>query len=405
MTFSFGTLCSGIDAAAQAFQPLGADLCYVSEIEPFPSAVLNVRHGASRPKHWPTVAKGCSPKELTAFHAYTRALKTVGRSPWLEPKGLVNYGDFTQIEASELPAVDLLVAGTPCQGFSLAGLRGSLDDGRGQLTLKFVKLVHELVDANKVKAVLWENVYGVLHTPDNAFGCFLGGLVQAGEPLAYPGGRWPDAGMVRGPGGRVAWRVLDAQHFGLPQRRRRVFVVADFAGWIDPAAVLFERLGQASNPVEGAQGREDHQRDAPDSPGGAGTLGSAGQVAETPSRGSTGFPDGLAFAMRGRAGGAMPEVHGDGSTIGTLRASSGGSSRDYLVTWEDGSDPVVRRMTCIEAERSMGFEDDFTKIPYLGRPAEKCPEGPRFKAIGNSKSIPVVRWLGERIILSAAMTS
>nr|WP_277955662.1 LAGLIDADG family homing endonuclease [Shinella zoogloeoides] len=135
-----------------------------------------------------------------------------------------------------------------CQAFSVAGLRQSLADARGNLSLEFVRLAHELADRNGLRNVVWENVVGVLSTKDNAFGCFLAGLVGADDPLRTPDGKsWPNAGMVAGPLGRAAWRVLDAQYFGLAQRRRRVIVVADFGNGADPAAVLFERKGLFGN--------------------------------------------------------------------------------------------------------------------------------------------------------------
>jgi hypothetical protein len=135
-----------------------------------------------------------------------------------------------------------------CQAFSVAGLRKSLEDERGNLTLKFVEVANA-IDAVRDKRnlesciIFWENVPGVLNTSDNAFGCFIAGLTGEGVPLQPPGGRWTDAGCVLGPRRAVAWRTLDAQYFGLAQRRRRVFVVASARNGFDPCAVLFEREG------------------------------------------------------------------------------------------------------------------------------------------------------------------
>jgi DNA (cytosine-5)-methyltransferase 1 len=208
---TFGSICSGIEAASVAFGPLGWRAAWLAEIEAFPSAVL--KH------HYPTVP---------------------------------NLGDMTTIArrvlSGEVDAPDVLCGGTPCQAFSVAGLRNSLDDARGNLTLKFVELADAIDhrrdrDGKPAASILWENVPGVLSTKDNAFGCFLAGLAGEDEPLVPPGKRWTDAGAVYGPRRAIAWRTLDAQYFGLAQRRRRVFVVASARDGFDPAAVLFEWQG------------------------------------------------------------------------------------------------------------------------------------------------------------------
>jgi DNA (cytosine-5)-methyltransferase 1 len=176
-----------------AWEPLGWDYLWSADIEPFPNAVR-----AARFPHVP------------------------------------NLGDMTliagRILAGEVAAPDLLVGGTPCQSFSVAGLRGGLADERGNLALEFIRLA-DAIDAVRRAAgkppawVLWENVPGVLSDTGNAFGAFLGGLVGSDAPLV-PRGRWTDAGVVHGPARCAAWRILDAQHFGLAQRRERVFVLA-----------------------------------------------------------------------------------------------------------------------------------------------------------------------------------
>lgn len=143
-----------------------------------------------------------------------------------------------------------------CQAFSVAGLRGGLNDERGNLTLKFVELAHELAANNGLRNAVWENVVGVLSDKGNAFGCFLAGLVGANAPIK-PTGRWTSAGMVSGPRGRAAWRVLDAQYFGVAQRRRRVLVVADFGNGADPAKVLLIEQGLPRHPpARGETGKD-----------------------------------------------------------------------------------------------------------------------------------------------------
>lgn len=213
---TFGSVCSGIEAASVAWEAFGWRAVWLAEIEAFPSAALAQRF-----------------------------------------PGVPNLGDMTKIAdrvlAGDVPAPDVLVGGTPCQAFSVAGLRAGLDDSRGQLTLRYMELANAIDavrrrDGRPPCILVWENVPGVLSDKTNAFGCFLGGL--AGEdaelvsPRAERGGRgWSNAGAVFGPQRAAAWRVLDAQYFGVAQRRRRVFVVASARPGFDPAAVLFESEG------------------------------------------------------------------------------------------------------------------------------------------------------------------
>ncbi|MDN6876905.1 DNA cytosine methyltransferase [Pseudomonas citronellolis] len=308
MTISYGSVCSGIEAASVAWHSLGFHADWFSEIEAFPSAVLAHR--------WPEVP---------------------------------NLGDMTklarQVLTGAIKAPPLLVGGTPCQAFSVAGMREGLADPRGALTIKYVELLNAIDHVRTQRgepeaACLWENVPGVLSDKGNALGCFLGALVGESQELQPPGGKWKDAGCVYGPRRTVAWRVLDAQYFGLAQRRKRVFVVASARAGFDPAAVLFES--------EGAR------RDQP-----------PGRPAEF-------------------------TVHP------TLTAQGGGAldDREAYVLEAAG----VRRTTPLEWERCQGFPDNYTLIPWRGKPAEECPDGPRYKAIGNSKAIPVVRWIGKRLL-------
>lgn len=162
-----------------------------------------------------------------------------------------NLGDMTTLTArilsGDVEAPDVFCGGTPCQAFSVAGLRKSLADARGNLSLVFCEIANAIdsvrfIQRKRPCVVFWENVPGVLSTKDNAFGCFLAALVGGDVPATTGAARWPDAGFLTGPQRVAAWRVLDAQHFGLAQRRRRVFVVASaIAGGIDPTKILFER--------------------------------------------------------------------------------------------------------------------------------------------------------------------
>jgi DNA (cytosine-5)-methyltransferase 1 len=204
----FGSVCSGIEAASVAWHPLGWQAAWLAEIEPFPAAVLA--------HHYPDTP---------------------------------NLGDMTKIGAKvltgDVEAPDVLVGGTPCQAFSVAGLREGLSDGRGQLTIKFMELANAIDFIRRRRGeepaiIVWENVPGVLSDKTGAFGCFLAGLAGESVELQPPGGKWSNAGCVFGPQRTIAWRVVDAQFFGVAQRRRRVFVVASARAGFDPAAVLFE---------------------------------------------------------------------------------------------------------------------------------------------------------------------
>lgn len=188
------SICSGIEAASVAWHGLGWEPVAFSEIEPFPSAVLA--------HHYPHVP---------------------------------NLGDMTtlpeRILSRELEAPDLLVGGPPCQAFSVAGLRRGLDDARGSLTLTYCEIADaidhvRLADGRDPAIIVYENVPGLLSSKDNAFGCLLAGLAGESEALQAPRGKWRDAGVVVGPQRLAVWRVLDAQFFGVAQRRRRIFLIS-----------------------------------------------------------------------------------------------------------------------------------------------------------------------------------
>lgn len=225
------TVCSGIGAPEVAMPHW--QWAFASEIEAAPRAIMAYRHGAEDAR---TQRRGAGP-----------AL----------------WGDFTAIRVRFLRRLNItlpqwLVAGTPCQSFSVAGMRGGMADARGNLTMEFLRLVHALRRAGSLRGFLWENVPGILSHADNPFGCFLAGIVGSDTPIvsALKRGRWPSAGMVDGPIGKAAWRVSDAQYFGLAQRRARVILVASFVDGIDPAAILFERTGlRGNNPPSRQQGQ------------------------------------------------------------------------------------------------------------------------------------------------------
>lgn len=377
MPFTFGTVCSGIDAAALAFQGLG-DHRFAAEIDPYCCALLAVRYGATIPLRLPKDYSARAVARLKVFRHWG------DRVP--------NLGDLLQITPDDLPPVELLVSGTPCQDFSQAGTRAGLGGPNGQLTLRFLELAHGLVDRG-LRAVLWENVPRVLTAAGNPFGTILGRLIGSDTPIDNPwyGGRWPRAGVAVGPQGSAAWRVLDAQHFGLAQRRERLFVVAGVGpAGVDPVAVLFERRDmQAAHPRRDT-GAEDHADDL-----------------------LAGCWPPIAYTLRTRATGPVPEVE-TGEVFPTLRASAGGSTRPFVVTPEG-----VRRLTPGEGETIMGFPRDFTAIQWPPRanakrmddsipagygfdpgvqllPASQGVASPglRLAALGNSKPVPILRYLG-----------
>lgn len=307
-----------------------------------------------------------------------------------------------------------------CQAFSIAGLRGGLDDERGALTLKYVELANAIDDKRsesflKPTVIVWENVPGVLLSADNAFGCFLAGL--AGEDAPFePGDRpesgksnafwrwdgktgchapkWPQCGCIYGPQRKVAWRILDAQYFGVAQRRRRVFVVASARTDLDPATVLFEFEGVRRNiaPSRG-EGKETTRY----------TSNIAIRTCD----------DTNIIAMAHGQGGAEIKTDNSAPTLTCNHEAP-------IVLLGDGR---MRRLTPVECERLQGFPDGHTLIPTGKRKkvtsdelayfrnhypdlseeeaAMLAADGPRYKAIGNSMAIPVMRWIGDRIAKAA----
>ena len=392
----YGSVCSGIEAATAAWGPLGWRAAWYSEIEPFPCAVLA--------HHYP---------------------------------GTRNLGDMTQFKEWPDGTIDLLVGGTPCQSFSVAGLRKGLDDPRGNLMLTYLAVARRYRPA----WVVWENVPGVLSIDKGrAFGTFLGGLAELGYGFAY--------------------RVLDAQYFGVPQRRRRGFVVGHLGDWRRAAAVLFERHCLQGHPAPGRKAGERVAASFTASARGCNNENRAGAFVEcVSSLTATGVGTCGADDNQAQAGHLIPDTFGgnnmkgpmlipvpileigkgttsrgagpNGCGIGkesdpmfTLQANAqhavafkfgqGSKARSLglreeqsptLGSAESGTqlspavllNAAVRRLTPRECERLQGFEDDFTLIPWRGRAPEECPDGPRYRALGNSMAVPVMRWIGERI--------
>ena len=383
----YASLCSGIEAASVAWEPLGWQPAWFAEIEPCPCAVLS--------HHWPHIP---------------------------------NHGDMTQLVGKILngsvETPDVLVGGTPCQAFSVAGLRGSLDDERGNLTLTLIRIL-DAIDFIRARngqppcILVWENVPGVLSTKDNAFGCFLGGLAGEDMPLDPAGKKWTNAGYVLGHKRRIAWRILDAQYFGVPQRRRRVFLVAS-AGSAGPAEILFERQGEAGNFDAGAEARKEPTAFIEGSFGTyrqsavGGTVKASGGALQGGSETllvvhgrQTPCTSDKAFTLDCQGSGNTNVVCISGNIIDRQHHNGGngtGAIQDgtcYTLTDTDRhavSDGLhIRRLSPTECERLQGFPDNHTQIPWRGKTAAECPDSPRYKAIGNSMAVPVMRWMGQRI--------
>ena len=405
------SVCSGIEAATVAWHGLDWTPVGFSEIEPFPSAVLQYRY--------PSVP---------------------------------NLGDMTNYKEWQIERPDLLVGGTPCQSFSVAGLRKGLDDPRGNLALIYCGIL----DYFRPQWFVWENVPGVLSSGGGRdFGSFLGAVAQLGYGFAY--------------------RVLDAQWFGVAQRRRRVFVVGYFGDWRPAAAVLFEHQSLRRNT---APSREKREGATPSTSGsvensstgfttsslaayreGVGTLRASGgdlgggsetliafhhnvQASQLPTDArDTSISDALTVLQQAAV--AQPiavDVYNqsiDGQTAATLKEACGGTNTSGPKVMQAVAQPItaafkggqgsgaggigysehvaptlpasdggdrtptllngmaVRRLTPVECERLQGFPDNYTEIPWRGK--TETPDGPRYKALGNSMAVPVMKWIGEGI--------
>ena len=358
LIMKYGSVCSGVEAATAAWHPLNWEPQWFSEIEKFPSAVLA--------HHYPDVP---------------------------------NLGDMTKFK--EWPndqTIDLLVGGTPCQSFSVAGLRKGLDDPRGNLMLTYVAIAARY----KPRWLVWENVPGVLSSNGGRdFGTLLTALGEVGYGFAY--------------------RICDAQYFGVAQRRRRLFVVGYLGDWRRAAAVLFERDSLSGNTAPrrtpGESIAPTVTQGAPFSRTGNERVECEALVAKCLTARGAGAGNldpetsnmlPIAFGAQNSANqgdsvstevtpavaiGWNSEFNGAKELMPTIQRGGQGGSQDGVMQ----SDMQVRRLTPTECERLQGFPDGYTQIPWRNKAAEDCPDGPRYKAMGNSMAVPVMRWIGERI--------
>lgn len=379
---------SGISAASVAWKPLGWEFVAYAEPSVFPAHVLHHRCNTTHPRYIPKVSD--FRKEW---------------SKYIEIKGgeVVNFGDITQISDSDLEAlghVDVLEGGSPCQAFSIAGLRQGLDDDRGNLTLAFVDLALRMRRINGLRFVVWENVRDVLNHHHNPFGCLLGALSDNQEPLVVPGNKWSNSGFVASPTVRIAWVVKDAQYFFLskgdgllPQRRKRVFLIASFDDRVDPGEVLFEP--ESEGWTAGAD-EASWEETRPTRSGDFGIIRAISMDSQ-----ATIDDEGIAYALKA-SNGHNPQCVIHPLTVGTLMTSSGGTKHldiEHTIITDDGHAYAVRRLMPVECERLQGFPDNWTNIVFKGKPASDVP---RYKACGNSMAVPCMSWLGRRLAQHAS---
>lgn len=342
------SLFSGIEAATVAWEPLDWEPVCFAEFDEFPSAVLAERY--------PDVP---------------------------------NVGDVTKMNWKKYRnKVDLVVGGSPCQSFSIAGKREGLQ-GESGLMFEYIRAVREI----RPRWFLWENVPGALSSENGeAFGRLLSEMDKLGYGLA--------------------WRILDAQFFGVAQRRRRLFLIGHL-GAEPPAEVLFEPESMRGNLESSSEKRTSLAEEAGRSPRSAGFKYNrgvdAGGVGAEPDQSPTLTADRHDPAVHPIDGPiTMADLNANTAIgydmVGTLKVGGNAPSvcRCRCAGGGKGA-PVsegVRRLTPRECERLQGFPDDWTKISYRGKPADECPDGPRYKAIGNSMAVPVMRWIGERIAMA-----
>lgn len=314
MIKTIGSVCSGIESGTVAWKAYDFEYKWYSEIAAFPNRVLNEKY--------PEVPNLGDMKDI--------------------PKKILD-GDI------ETP--DLICGGTPCQAFSFAGFQTGLNDDRGNLTLRFIDVINANDEVRHKKGldrtvVFWENVEGVLSDKTNAFGCLVSYLAGLDEPIEKD--KWPKAGLISGPIRNVAWRVIDAKYFGVPQQRKRLYLLAggkDFS----PENVLFEI----------------HTK----------------ELDENPTQELVFEKDGHTFEVFREYTDCLYAAYGT-KWNGNAAANNGS-----LFVVQDND---IRRFSPLECERLMGFADNYTDL-------EKSKRTERYTAIGNAWAVPVIRWIGGRL--------
>lgn len=334
---TFGSVCSGIEAASFVLEPLGVKPLWLSETDEFSSRFLSSK--------------------------YPRSL---------------NVGDMNNIpdllKAGIIEAPDLLCGGTPCQAFSLAGWQNGLEDDRGQLTLKYIDILNILdeIRAGQGKSqalFFWENVEGVLTDKTNAFGCFLAGLAGLDAPLICS--KWNNSGIVRGKTRNIAWRVLDAKYFGLPQQRRRIYVIGGGTDFY-PENILFERGEMIDDPYKSAKEERLTLFDLPMKP----------DVPRELTRTINGYEIEIFRTYTDCLYAAY----------GTKWNGNAAAFNGSLFVAQNGR---LRRLTPIECERLMGFPDNYTRL-------KNATLTNRFRASGNSWAVNVIKWIMDKLVFEKA---
>lgn len=308
------SLFSGIEACSVGWHHMGWTPVAFADFDAFASAVLEY--------HYPTVS---------------------------------NLGDVTKVNWHEYRGkAEIVVGGSPCQSFSIAGKKLGMDDPRGNLALHYLRVV----GAVQPKWFIYENVPGLLSSNEGEdFATFLREVAKLGYGFAY--------------------RVLDAQHFGVPQRRRRVFVVGCADGdWRSAAAILFDEKSLCGDSYESKKKKRKT------------SLFSEGSVREESGDLEKGIDKKIIHAEK-----IAPSM----SASGPPYSRTGQQVSETQAIVVQGEEHIVRRLTPTECERLQGFPDNYTQVPWKGKPRENCPDAPRYMALGNSMAVPVMRWIGERI--------
>jgi DNA (cytosine-5)-methyltransferase 1 len=430
VTLRYLSLFSGMEAATIAWAPLGWECVGVAEVDPAACALLAHRLNASRPKYMPDPDEPGIRDDVRDDRA--RAIAAVAHLPeYGTPGTLPNLGDVSQVTADdirELGPIDAVIGGSPCQDLSVAGKRAGLAGARSGLFHEQMRIFDAARTFCGARWLVWENVPGAFSSnAGRDFGVVVGAM--AGLDIAVPRDKWGSEGVALGPRGLVEWSVLDAQFFGLAQRRVRVFVVLDTGNWSDRGPVLVE--------PESLRGDSPPRREAGEgatcgtlagtSPGGGWRVGAdeaaAGQLIPTVSMclnaGGMGRIDAesetllVAHTLRAEGHDASEDGTGRGVplAIGYRWAASANESMSCddiappLLANRNGEPAVgVRRLTPRECERLQGAPDDYTLVPR-GKAGKPMADSPRYKMLGNSFAVPVVRWIGAQIARAHADSS